>query len=1143
MSDNKTHPAWLPTADETLGPKGQQKSIIDADEYPMRVLAGAGTGKTFTMVRKIEHLINEENVSPDRILALTFTNNAADSIREKLNAKLGTAGYDIDAYTYHSICNEILTDYAYEAGIDPDFEVATDAEQYAVVLEVLDEIEYRSVKPNVYGADSYGSGAASKLLSFIGSMKRSGISPTDVTDFLGSTERVYELGVLPDRIEEIASNHLGGRSIPSVQDALPAVQEELVAERDILNDNGIEGNAKDFLDRLIVLCDRFAECFRTHEADEQALPENAHKLPKYLLGGYSSAPKGIPDDLDLEFTEHLRKFLDDCKAACDLNAGYAAYERELNDRNLLDFDSLVVKAAALMASSTGDEVTKRWDYVFCDEFQDTDRLQFDLVTSLVTDDNLFVVGDDDQAIYEWRGAHVENITSELDDTFGKALADKPLEQNFRSHQPILDLANNALHKLDRRQTEKTLTRVLEPEYSGETVATIRESEDEEDRAAQLVTVVQNLLNGDAEDIEESYSPRDIGLLVRKNNHAIPILDAFEEAGIPYQVAGDLATESVGVGTVAAYLKALAHPEDDEVSWNRVLLMRYRLCDADLQQLNAGDTPLVNTLRKAPLTEFEEPDRIQEVRDHVEKLLSVRDSSSLARLYRELKKTTDIEWYLTAQEKRDLTQLDQIIEQYGADTVQPSLCSDFIESLQYYDSLFDESSSTPTSQPEVAEDAVNVMTIHKSKGLDFPVVLIPRLVSSEWAPSARSYDALETALSTSDETAWSDDFLVRDARETRRILHVGLTRAEDVLVLQGATADDEGGENQTIYDAVSKILPDEIPWMPGRGQLPIWEDILESLPVEAVDWTETLAMSVVGESGGRIEYQSNTLSPAEARERVLSVGTQAVEGTIGTQPSDPTLALDSLSVPSEPLPALQHSYSSLNTFETCSRKHYLDYVVKAFDDYQSSDRDEYEGVSQRTIGNLFHDTAELAATREHCEKEDWIEICSRLATQRQVENAIEKAVAAIDRFFQTGLQKWELLDAEREFELTLNGHTITGFIDAVYRKPTGERIVIDYKATTRERDIDMDKQLPIYLLACRDLYDDRITQAGYAYVGSIGPRIDSREFVDEELEAIRSNIVASMEQIGDWSFEQYQVGEHCQWCSHNQLPCGQERNLQ
>jgi len=101
MSENE-YPSWYPVPEEDVSPEPQQQAIIDSDSYPMRVLAGAGTGKTFTMVRKIEDLIDEQGVSPDRILALTFTNNAADSMQEKLNAKLGAAGYDIDAYTYHS---------------------------------------------------------------------------------------------------------------------------------------------------------------------------------------------------------------------------------------------------------------------------------------------------------------------------------------------------------------------------------------------------------------------------------------------------------------------------------------------------------------------------------------------------------------------------------------------------------------------------------------------------------------------------------------------------------------------------------------------------------------------------------------------------------------------------------------------------------------------------------------------------------------------------------------------------------------------------------------------------------------------------------------------------------------------------------
>ena len=1136
MSDDV--PDWLPTIEDDEDPKPQQQTIIESERYPMRVLAGAGTGKTFTMVRKIENLIDEHGVSPDRILALTFTNNAADSMREKLNAKLGPAGYDVDAYTYHSICNEILTDYAYDAGLDPDFEIATDAEKYVIVLDVLDEIDYRAVKPNVYGPDSYVSGVASKLLSFIGSMKRSGISPAEIEEYLGSPEQVYELDAVPDRVEEIASDHLGGRSVSTVLDGIPDTRADLVAERDTLRDEGLEASIKDFLDRLVDLCDALEVAFEEHEAGERSLPEDAHKLPKYLLGGYSSAPSGIPNDLKLELTDYLRNALDECKTALDLNTGYEAYERELDRRNLLDFDGLVVKTVELLETDVGEGLGDRWDYVFCDEFQDTDRLQFDLITSLVSEDRLFVVGDDDQAIYEWRGANVANITDELDDVFGPDLEDEPLEQNFRSRQPILDLANEALDRLADRRSTKTLTRVGEPDFDGDTVAVVEEADDEGDRAEQLVTVTRNLLSGDAEALDRAYDPGEIALLVRNNDHATPILEGFDEAGIPYQVAGDLSTESIGVGTVVAYLKALARPEEDDVSWNRVLTMRYRLTDADLRRVNSHDDGTYAGVCNQPLEVFDEPDRIQEVREHISRLLKLRETASLSHLYRELKRLTNIDWYLSEQERRDLAQLDEIIDQYGNDAVQPPLTPQFIDSLQHYDSLLEESGSAPTSQPELADDAVNVMTIHKSKGLDFPVVLMPRLTADEWEPGSRTYDTFESALSEGPESVFDKDLVAQDANEARRILHVGITRAEEILVLHGSREENDTDDERPVHDAVESILPESVPWRPSNGHLPIWRDLQECLPSNHADWTASLASTVVGDVSGQVTYGSENLSASDGRDRVITFGNKLIEGSIEREPENRRFSIDALTGPMTPNPALQHSYTSLEAYEECPRQHFLDYVVNGFSDYRENGYGG-DGISQRIVGLLFHDTAEIAAKEQAAERAEWYAICERLAGQRRATDELPVAKECIDRYFDLDLSGWEIVDAEREFQLEVDGHELVGFIDAVYRTPDGELVVIDYKATERHRDIDENKQLPLYLLACRDLYEEPITRAGYAYVGDIGPKVEARSFDEGELDSVRAAVSTTMDRIKETSFSGYETGEHCRWCQHSSLPCGEE----
>jgi DNA helicase-2/ATP-dependent DNA helicase PcrA len=608
-----------------------------------------------------------------------------------------------------------------------------------------------------------------------------------------------------------------------------------------------------------------------------------------------------------------------------------------------------------------------------------------------------------------------------------------------------------------------------------------------------------------------------------------------------------------VGTVVAYLKALARPEEDEVSWNRVLTMRYRLCDSDLRRLNSHDDGLLTALLNTPLEQFEEPDRVAEARDHATTLLSLRESASLSHLYRELKDLTDIEWYLTEQERRDLSQLDDVIDQYGDGAVQPPLSAAFIESLQHYDSLLEESGSTPTSQPELAGDAINVMTVHKSKGLDFPAVLMPRLTADEWAPSSRTYDTLEQGLVKGPEAAFEDDFLARDGMEARRVLHVGMTRAEDVLVLQGGSDDDlandseesadDAAEEQPVHDAVEDILPMSVPWRPGSGHIPIWQDLNECLPPSADDWTATLATDTSGDIDGRVTYDGENLTRAAARERVLSMASDSLAGSLETPVVDPTLGIDRLTGPTIPMPAMTHSHTSLETYEECPRQHFLDHVVNAFSDYRDGSTAESTGVSQQAIGVLFHDTAEQAAEEATTDPDDWYRICERLAKQRRDRDALPAAKACIDRYFELDISNWTIVDAEREFKFEVEGHDLVGYIDAVYRTPDDELVIIDYKATERKRDIETNQQLPLYLLACRDLYEEPVSRAGYAYVGEIGPKVSMRTFDDAELDAVRSAVTKSMDHITDTTFARYEAGTHCQWCEHNQLPCADESGME
>jgi DNA helicase-2/ATP-dependent DNA helicase PcrA len=349
-------------------------------------------------------------------------------------------------------------------------------------------------------------------------------------------------------------------------------------------------------------------------------------------------------------------------------------------------------------------------------------------------------------------------------------------------------------------------------------------------------------------------------------------------------------------------------------------------------------------------------------------------------------------------------------------------------------------------------------------------------------------------------------------------------------------DDDGADVHPISEAVDEILPARIPWQPARGQLPLWTDVQECLPDDAADWTDTLARETVGRVEGTVTHDADELAVEAARERVLDLATATLNGDISPRAERETLQVTSLNGPSTPSPVLSHSFTSLAAYEECPRSHYLDHVVNAFPDYQDATNEARDGVSQREIGLLFHDTAEQAANQAVERREEWYEICERLASQRRAEDALPAAKQCIDRYFELDLPSYEIVDAEREFELDIDGHELVGYIDAVYRTPEDELLVIDYKATIRHRDLEDDKQLPIYLLACRDLYDEPVARAGYAYVGEIGPPVEFRTFSDADLATVRDDVTASMTRISEVSFGHYTAGGHCQWCQHNRLSC-------
>jgi len=462
-----------------------------------------------------------------------------------------------------------------------------------------------------------------------------------------------------------------------------------------------------------------------------------------------------------------------------------------------------------------------------------------------------------------------------------------------------------------------------------------------------------------------------------------------------------------------------------------------------------------------------------------------------------------------------------------------------------------------------------------------------------------------------------------------VLHVALTRAENHLFLFGSDyAYDVDDELAT--STADACLASEIEWSVAGRRMDLWSSLTESFervretyPETVVDRTDEIAASA-GERPGTITYyagyEDRAVEPLETREAIETVhrlGRLLRDGTLlpaadavshgrelgenGTDGEPPirvpggrqlsALTTDTVRFPVETLAdatelpvAMRHSYSAMDTHETCPRKHYLDHVVRALDDpletagenansaaisaaesdgttptsaanggtpEANSDSRPVDGESDepssRLVGTVFHDVAEEAFHREYGTREAWREAAVRQLTARDLLAHRDPVLACVDRYFEAtaaGFDRpvadWEPLAAELPFALEdVTGVTgdVVGYIDSVRRHPDEGLAVLDYKATAERIDPDDAVQLSLYLRACEDRFDEPIAAVGYVYVGDVDGdehRVDL--FDPTELPSWES-VLERLEGVDEPSFAATTPGEHCRHCPHRSLGCG------
>jgi DNA helicase-2/ATP-dependent DNA helicase PcrA len=439
---------------------------------------------------------------------------------------------------------------------------------------------------------------------------------------------------------------------------------------------------------------------------------------------------------------------------------YPVYQQRLEQAGGVDFGDLLWKALRLCSHpEVGPHLAGRWEHVLVDEFQDTNRVQYELVRHLSSQSgNLCVVGDDDQSIYAWRGADVRNILDFEKDHPGAEVV--KLEQNYRSTQTILDAANAVIAKNWDRKAKRLFTEA----GPGEPILYYT-AEDERSEASFVVRTIRKLEN------DEGRNPDDFAVFYRTHAQSRAIEEALRAADLGYTIVGGIRFyDRAEVRDLLAYLRVLANPAD-EISLERIINRPARgigdtTYDKIVELARAKNVTVYEALRAAAAGEAGlGPSPRRKVGQFAAMLDEVRDAqlplSAIADVV--LEKSKYLEVLSASNDHEDEARIENLMELVGSMRDFEQARARDGESATLVDYLEMVSLVSPVDSES---KGVTLMTVHAAKGLEFPVVFVTGLEDGVF-PSLRNGE---------DEAAIAEE---------RRLAYVSITRARERLFLSNA----------------------------------------------------------------------------------------------------------------------------------------------------------------------------------------------------------------------------------------------------------------------------------------------------------------------------------------------------------------------
>lgn len=736
-----------------MGLNKEQKRAVEYLLGPLLVLAGPGTGKTQLLSEKVAYILKNTDTSPENILCLTFTESGASNMKERLKSIIGKDGAKVNIGTYHAFGQDILNRYR---NFSPDYtRVLDNAIDEVTQFKIIKKLQAKLPPTDILSGDK-----TKDIINTISAAKAAGLSGDDLAEI--AKQNIEDSEILSRAISPLLSNIVPRVFQASYENAYAPIYKILQKYENLPMITGrversIAGMARDLkaaineavsISRITPLSDWKDTYF---EKDGK--------------GGYRLNDRVA--NLKLKSLAVLMKW----------------YQEYLEENGLYDFDDMIIEALKALQKDTAFKQTmqEKYQYIMLDEFQDTNPVQLAIIKELTDYENpiIMAVGDDDQAIYEFQGATPTNL-SDFQEYYNAEVV--TLTENYRSTQEVLDFARQIIDQAPNRfVNEKILSAHLENPNKTQIHRMEFLSSDQEyafiaDKIAELVS--------------KGVKQSDIAIISSKHRYfqpLLPYLKEHPEIKIAYEKRDNLFEDSKihEMLTVMKLAVEVASEQKPTVSMVEVLAYPWLKVPAIevirlVAEAREAHKPIFEYLLTADTSEA-----LGAAMDFLAGLATKAFSTQLELIFTEIAAKMGVETFEPFEMFRFYENLAslraKLIKHVGE---KPLRMTDLVEMANDYE---DAGMQLITTSPyRDADEAVQVLSAHKAKGLEFGYVFIISADHTAWGKGKgnNNFLSLPHNLIQIRHTGVTDG-------EQIRLLYVALTRAKHTLFITNSMADFSG----------------------------------------------------------------------------------------------------------------------------------------------------------------------------------------------------------------------------------------------------------------------------------------------------------------------------------------------------------------